>query len=70
MADVLKRHNRTYHLYVDDTRLYVSSIEIFCTGNEQLDDSYGLKLNEEKTELLPKFTLSAQSFTGICSCWG
>ena len=32
MADILKRHNLTYHLYADDTQLYVS----FKLGSDDL----------------------------------
>ena len=32
LADILKRHNRTYHLYADDTQLYVS----FKLGSDDL----------------------------------
>ena len=65
MADIIKRHNLTYHLYADDTQLYVS----FKLGSDDLLSSAkssteicvleinnwmilnGLNLNEEKTEL-------------------
>ena len=66
VADIIKRHNLTYHFYADDTQLYVS----FKSGSDDLLSSAkssielcvqeinnwmilnGLKLNEEKTELL------------------
>ena len=66
VADIIKRHNLMYHLYADDTQLYVS----FKLGSDDLLSSVksrikicvqeinnwmilnGLKLNEEKTELL------------------
>ena len=66
VADIIKRHNLTYHFYADDTQLNVS----FKSGSDDLLSSAkssielcvqeinnwmilnGLKLNEEKTELL------------------
>ena len=33
MADIIKRHNLTYHLYADDTHLYVS----YKLGSDDLD---------------------------------
>ena len=66
MADIIKRHNLTYHLHADDTQLYVSfkigsddllsspksSIEICVQEINNWMILNGLKLNEEKTELL------------------
>ena len=66
MADIIKRHNLTYHLYADDTQLYVSfklgsddllssaksSIEICVQEINNWMILNGLKLNEETTELL------------------
>ena len=67
MADIIiKRHNLTYHLYADDTQLYVSfnlgsddllspaksSIEICVKEINNWMILNGLHLNEEKTELL------------------
>ena len=66
MADVIKRHNLSYHLYADDTQLYVSfklgsddplssakfSVEICVQEINSWMTLTGLKLNEEKTELL------------------
>ena len=66
VADIIKRHNLTYHLYADDTQLYVSfklgsddllssakaSIEICVQEINNWMILNGLKLNEEKTELL------------------
>ena len=66
MADIIKRHNPSYHLYADDTQLYVSfklgsgdllssaksSVEICVQENNNWMILNGLKLNEEKTELL------------------
>ena len=66
VADIIKRHNLMYHLYADDTQLYVS----FKLGSDDLLSSVksrieicvqeinnwmilnGPELNEEKTELL------------------
>ena len=66
VADVIKKYDLMYHLYADDTQLYVS----FKLGSDDLLSSAkfsiemcvqeinnwmilnGLKLNEEKTELL------------------
>lgn len=71
VADIIKRHNLMYHLYADDTQLYVS----FKLGSDDLLSSVkcgigicvqeingwmilnGLKLNEKKTEL---FLLSSR----------
>ena len=66
VADIIKRQNLTYHLYADDTQLYVSfklgsddllssaksSIEICVQEINNWMILNGLKLNEEKTELL------------------
>ena len=67
MADIIiKRHNLTYHLYADDTQLYVSfklgsddllspaesSIEICVKEINNWMILNRLHLNEEKTELL------------------
>ena len=66
MADIIKRHNLTYHLYADDTQLHVSfklgsddllsssksSIEICVQEINNWMILNGLELNEEKTELL------------------
>ena len=66
MADIIKRHNLTYHRYADDTQLNVSfklgsddllssaksSIEICVQEINNWMILNGLKLNEEKTELL------------------
>ena len=65
VADIIKRHNLTYHLYADDTQLYVlfklgsddllssakSSIEICVQEINNWMILNGLKLNEETTEL-------------------
>ena len=64
LADVVKRHNVSYHFYSDDSQLYLS-----FKGNQQLAQSRqsleqcltdisswmltnGLKLNHDKTELM------------------
>ena len=66
VADIIKRHNLTYHLYADDTQLYVSfklgsgdllssaksSVEICVQEINNWMILNGLKLNEETTELL------------------
>ena len=66
VADIIKRHNLTYYLYAHDTQLYVSfklgsddllssaksSIEICVQEINNWMILNGLKLNEEKTELL------------------
>ena len=66
VADIIKRHNLTYHFYADDTQLYVSfklgsddllasaksSIEICVQEINNWMILNGLKLNEEKTEFL------------------
>ena len=66
VADIIKRHNLTYHRYADDTQLYVSfklgsddllssdksSIEICVQEINNWMILNGLKLNEKKTELL------------------
>ena len=66
VADIIKRHNLTYHLYAGDTQLYVSfklgsddllsstkfSIEIYVQEINNWMILNGLKLNEEETELL------------------
>ena len=66
VADIIKRHNPTYHLYADDTQLYESfklgsgdllssaksSVEICVQEINNWMILNGLKLNEETTELL------------------
>ena len=66
VANMIKRHNLTYHLYADVSKLYVSfklgsddllssaksSIEICVQEINNWMILNGLKLNEEKTELL------------------
>ena len=66
VADIIKKHNLMYHLYADDTHLYVSfklgsddllasaksSIEICVQEINNWMILNGLKLNEEKTEFL------------------
>ena len=66
VADIIKRHNPTYHLYADDTQLYESfklgsgdllssaksSVEICVQEINNCMILNGLKLNEETTELL------------------
>ena len=66
VADIIKSHNVMCHLYADDTQLYVSfklgsgdllssaksSIEICVQEINDWMIFNGLKLNEEKTELL------------------
>ena len=66
VADIIKRHNPTCHLYADDTQLYVSfklgigdllssaksSVEICVQEINNWMILNGLKLNEETTELL------------------
>ena len=64
VADIIKRHNLTYHLYADDNQLYVSfklrsddllfsaksSIKICVQEIKNWMILSGLMLNEEKTE--------------------
>ena len=64
VADIIKRHNLTYHLYADDSQLYVSfklgsddllfsaksSIKICIREIKNWMILSGLRLNEEKTE--------------------
>ena len=59
MADIIKRHNPTHHLYADDTQLYMSfklgggdllssaksSVEICVQENNNWMILNGLKLN-------------------------
>ena len=66
MADIIKSNNLMYHLYADNTQLYVSfklgsgdllslaksSIEICVQEINDWMIFNGLKLNEKKTELL------------------
>ena len=66
VADIIKRHNPTYHLYADDTQLYESfklgsgdllssaksSVEICVQEINNCMILNGLMLNEETTELL------------------
>ena len=66
VADIIKKHNLLYHLYADDTQLYVSfklgsddllfsakfSIEMCVQEINNWMILNGLKRNEEKTELL------------------
>ena len=72
MADIIKRHNLRHHLYTDDSQLYVSfklgsdallssaksTIKICVQEINNWMILDGLKLNEEKTELLL-----------LCSCY-
>ena len=82
VADIIKRHNLTYHLYADDSQLYVSfklgsddllfsaksSIKIWVQEIKNWMILSGLR--RKKPTASTQFTLSAQSFLGICSCWG
>ena len=66
VADIIRRHNLTYHLYADETQLYVSfklgsddllasaksSIEICVQEINNWMILNGVKLNEEKTKFL------------------
>ena len=66
VADIIKRHNPTYHLYADDTQLYESfklgSGDLLSSAKSSVETCVqeinnwmilnGLKLNEETTELL------------------
>ena len=66
VADILRRHNMAFHLYADDTQLYVSfscddDLGLQCTMSnieKYLNDIHlwitanKLKLNKDKTELI------------------
>ena len=66
VADILQRHNMAFHLYADDTQLYVSfsfddDLGLQCTMSNTekcLNDIHlwmtanKLKLNKDKTELI------------------
>ena len=66
VADIMTKHNLVYHLYADDTQLYVSfklgSDDLLSSAKFSIEMSVqeinnwmilnGRKLNEEKTELL------------------
>ena len=75
MADIIKRHNPTYHLYADDTQLYVSfklgsgdllssaksSVEICVRENNNWMILNGLKKKKGKNRAaFTQFTVSAQ----------
>ena len=85
MADIIKRHNLTYHLYADDTQLYESfklgSGDLLSSAKSSVETCVqeinncmilnGLKLNEEKTELpLLSSRLRPSPSLEFCSFWG